>query len=120
MDRLPAAGTTLGAVMAGLPEGVQVAGVRKEHHNRLPDPSIELEPGDALLVASDRTEGIEATVAALGRLEPGRIAGDRGRPFLSALPRLQGRSDGQAARRSAGTARRARPLTCTCGATTWT
>jgi putative transport protein len=77
IERLPAAGTTLASVMAALPEGVQVSGVRKEHHNRLPDPSIELEPGDALLVASDHAAGLEATVAALGRLEPGRIAKDR-------------------------------------------
>jgi putative transport protein len=77
IERLPTAGTTLGAVMATLPQGVQVAGVRKEHHNRFPDPSIELEPGDALLVASDRAAGIEETVASLGRLEPGRLAKDR-------------------------------------------
>src|SRR5918995_4227 len=77
IERLPAAGTTLGAVMATLPQGVQVAGVRKEHHNRFPDPSIELEPGDALLVAADRAAGIEETVASLGRLEPGRLAKDR-------------------------------------------
>ncbi|WP_431267677.1 radical SAM protein [Dankookia sp. P2] len=38
IERLPDAGATLGAVMATLPEGVQVAGVRQEHHNRLPDP----------------------------------------------------------------------------------
>src|SRR5215218_8838412 len=42
IERLPAAGATLGAVMATLPEGVQVAGVRQEHHNRLPDPEVEL------------------------------------------------------------------------------
>ena len=38
IERLPDGGATLGAVMAMLPEGVQVASVRQEHHNRLPDP----------------------------------------------------------------------------------
>jgi putative transport protein len=77
VERLPAGATTLGAVMATLPEGVQVASVRKEHHNRLPDASLELAVGDALLIASDRAAGIQEAAAALGRLEPGRIARDR-------------------------------------------
>ena len=38
MDRLPEDGTTLGELMDSLPQGVQVAGVRQEHRNRLPDP----------------------------------------------------------------------------------
>src|SRR6476661_424819 len=78
IERLPAAGATLGAVMATLPEGVQVAGVRQEHHNRLPDPEIELKLGDALLVAADRATAVDEVAAALGRIEPGRIGKDRG------------------------------------------
>jgi len=77
VENLPPAGTTLGAVMSMLPEGVQVAGVRQEHHNRLPDPEMELQPGDALLVAADRATAVDEVAAALGHLEPGRIAGDR-------------------------------------------
>jgi putative transport protein len=77
IEHLPAGSTTLGAVMANLPEGVQIASVRKAHHNLLPDPAMELEPGDALLVASDQMADIEATVAALGRFDPGRIGRDR-------------------------------------------
>jgi putative transport protein len=78
IERLPAAGATLGAVMATLPEGVQVAGVRQEHHNRLPDPEIELKLGDALLVAADRATAVDEVAAALGRVEPGRLGKDRG------------------------------------------
>src|SRR3954467_7371733 len=78
IERLPTAGATLGAVMATLPEGVQVAGVRQEHHNRLPDPEVELHLGDALLVAADRATALDEVAATLGRIEPGRIAKDRG------------------------------------------
>jgi len=78
IERLPEAGATLGAVMATLPEGVQVAGVRQEHHNRLPDPEIELKLGDALLVAADRATAVDEVAAALGRVEPGRLGKDRG------------------------------------------
>ena len=78
IERLPAAGATLGAVMATLPEGVQVAGVRQEHHNRLPDPEIELHLGDALLIAADRATAVDEVAAALGRVEPGRLGKDRG------------------------------------------
>src|SRR5829696_3075737 len=46
VERLPEGGTTLGAVTATLPDGVQVAGVRQDHRNRLPDPALELRPGD--------------------------------------------------------------------------
>ena len=92
IERLPAGGATLGAVMATLPEGVQVAGVRQEHHNRLPDPEIELQLGDALLIAADRATAVDEVAAALGRIEPGRIAQGPRRPFLSAVLRLQGRA----------------------------
>ena len=78
IERLPEAGATLGAVMATLPEGVQVAGVRQEHHNRLPDPGIELHLGNALLIAADRATAVDEVAAALGRVEPGRLGKDRG------------------------------------------
>src|SRR6478736_6452465 len=95
IERLPAAGATLGAVMATLPEGVQVAGVRQAHQNRLPDPEIELHPGDALLVAADRAAAVDEVVAALGRIEPGRIAKDRGdltyQRFFVSKPGLTGK-----------------------------
>ncbi len=77
IERLPAGGSTLGDIMAILPEGVQVASVRQESRNRLPDPDIELTIGDAVLIAADRATAIADAVEALGRLEPGRIAKDR-------------------------------------------
>jgi putative transport protein len=95
IERLPAAGATLGAVMATLPEGVQVAGIRQEHHNRLPDPEVELHPGDALLVAADRATAVDEVASALGRIEPGRIAKDRGdlsyQRFFVSKPGLTGK-----------------------------
>ena len=78
IERLPAAGTRLGNLIETLPKGVQVAGVRQEHRNILPDPALELEPGDALLVAAEKAEMVDEVAAALGRVEPGRIAKDRG------------------------------------------
>lgn len=95
IERLPAGGATLGALMATLPEGVQVAGVRQDHQNRLPDPEVELRPGDALLVAADSAAAVDAVAAALGHIEPGRIARDRGdlayQRFFVSKPGLTGK-----------------------------
>ena len=77
IERLPEGGGDLGKLMELLPAGVQVSSVRQEHHNRLPDPAIQLQPGDGLLVAADTAAAIEETAALLGRLDPGRIAKDR-------------------------------------------
>ena len=77
IERLPAGGSTLADVMAILPEGVQVASVRQDSRNRLPDPEIQLNIGDAVLIAADRAAAIGETAGILGRLEPGRIAKDR-------------------------------------------
>jgi putative transport protein len=77
LERLPAAGDTLGDVIKSLPDGVQISGVRQEHRNLLPDADIRLKPGDALLIVADEEAAIAKTAAALGRLEPGRIARDR-------------------------------------------
>ena len=77
IDRLPAEVRTLGDLLAMLPAGVQVSGVRQAHHNRLPDQEIVINPGDGLLIAADRQAAIAETVAVLGRLDPNRIAKDR-------------------------------------------
>ncbi|WHQ70147.1 aspartate:alanine exchanger family transporter [Methylorubrum extorquens] len=77
LERLPSSGATLGAVMATLPAGVQIAGVRQEHHNRLPDPDLELHAGDALLIAADRAAALDQVATALGHIEQGRLAKDR-------------------------------------------
>src|SRR3954453_136782 len=77
MDRLPEDGTTLRELMATLPQGVQVAGVRQDDRNRLPDPEVELQRGDGLLVAADTAAAVEQTATLLGQLDPGAIASDR-------------------------------------------
>jgi putative transport protein len=77
IERLPAGANTLGDVIKLLPAGVQVSSVRQQHHNRLPEESMLLAAGDALLIAVDRQEAVAETVAVLGRLDPGRIAKDR-------------------------------------------
>ncbi|MBX9749302.1 MAG: hypothetical protein K5Q68_06775 [Roseococcus sp.] len=77
IERLPEGGGSLGRLMALLPEGVQVATVRQDHRNRLPDPSLELQVGDALMIAADSAAAIEEAAGLLGRLDPGRIAKDR-------------------------------------------
>ena len=77
IERLPEGGGVLGKLMELLPSGVQVSSVRQEHHNRLPDPAIQLQRGDGLLIAAETAAAIEETAALLGRLDPGRIARDR-------------------------------------------
>ena len=77
IERLPEGGGDLGKLMELLPAGVQVSSVRQEHHNRLPDPAIQLQRGDGLLIAAETAAAIEETAALLGRLDPGRIARDR-------------------------------------------
>lgn len=77
IDRLPEGVSTLGEMLAVLPPGVQVSGVRQDHHNALPDDSIVLHVGDGLLIVADRPEGIGETAAVLGRLDPNRLGKDR-------------------------------------------
>jgi putative transport protein len=77
IEHLPAGAVTLGDVTRLLPAGVQVSSVRQDHHNRLPDANIVLRIGDGLLIVADRPAAISETVAALGRLEPGRVGKDR-------------------------------------------
>ena len=60
IERLPDGDSDARAILPRtLPEGVQVASVRQEHHNRLPDPAMELHPGDALLIAADRAGAVD-------------------------------------------------------------
>ena len=121
IERLPAAGATLGAVLwRTLPEGVQVASVRQEHHNRLPDPAIELHLGDALLsspIARQRWT----------RWRPRSAGSSRGgSPRTAATSPISGSSSprpgltGQAAGRTADAGGHADPVSCMSAATTWT
>src|SRR6516225_994599 len=60
-----------------LPSGVQVTMVRKKGQNVIPAANLLLEPGDGLLVISDRQDAISDAAARLGKLDPGRIVKDR-------------------------------------------
>jgi putative transport protein len=51
--------------------------VRKKSQNVVPWSDLLLEPGDGLLVISERQEAISDAAARLGRLDPGRIVKDR-------------------------------------------
>lgn len=96
LETLPAGVVTVGDLGALLPAGTQIAGVRQDHHNKLPDPGIALGIGDGLLIASDWQESLSEAVAVLGRLDTGRIASDRSdlsyqryfvsRPALAGVP----------------------------------
>lgn len=77
IEKLPGEGTTLEQVMALLPAAVQVSSVRQDSRNRLPEPSIVLQPGDGLMVVAETAAAVQETAALLGRLDPGRIAKDR-------------------------------------------
>ena len=74
---LPEGGTTLRDLIALLPAGTQVTGLRQEHRNILPDLDIALRQGDAVMLVADTETAIEEATAKLGHLEPGRIAKDR-------------------------------------------
>lgn len=77
IEHLPPERTTLGDLVRSLPEGVEVSSIRQQRRNWLPDPEVVLHIGDALLIVADREAAITEAAAALGRLEPGRIAKDR-------------------------------------------
>jgi putative transport protein len=77
IERLPDSGATIAAVLAIMPEGVQIASVRQQHRNLLPNPDLRLRSGDGLLIAADDAASLQRAVELLGRLSPGRIAGDR-------------------------------------------
>jgi putative transport protein len=76
IERLPDSGATIAAILATMPEGVQIASVRQQQRNLLPDPDLRLRSGDGLLIAADDAASLQRVVELLGRLSPGRIAGD--------------------------------------------
>ena len=71
------AGRRLGDLIAEAPSGLQVSMVRKGEHNIVPNDDTILSAGDAVLVVAEDNEAIAKAAARLGRLEPGRLAGDR-------------------------------------------
>jgi putative transport protein len=70
-------GGTVAEVMAGLPPGVDVVAIRQGHTNKLPDPQTRLAEGDGLLLFG-HPDALERARLALGRVDPGRLARDRG------------------------------------------
>ena len=71
------AGRTLDDVSNDLPTGVQVTMVRKGDQSFVPAGDMVLASGDGLLIVADDKQAVEAVAATLGRLEPGRMVGDR-------------------------------------------
>ena len=71
-------GQTLEDLTKELPSGVQVTMVRKGGQNIVPAADIGLLPGDAVLVIAEREDAIAEAASRLGKLEPGRLAADRG------------------------------------------
>jgi putative transport protein len=76
IDRAEAIGQTLDQVARTLPEGVQVAGLRRDHVNLLPEPTLVLAEDDALLLVG-RPAAVDSAIAQLGHADPQRLAKDR-------------------------------------------
>ena len=76
LDKALAVGKTLAAVEALLPAGVQVAGLRRNHANMMPEPGVVLARGDALFLIGTPAAVTEATER-LGHNDPLRMLGDR-------------------------------------------
>src|SRR5215210_73951 len=71
------AGRPLADLLPNLPASLQVTMVRKDGRNFVPANDTILATGDAILVVAETNEAIATAAAHLGRLEPGRLAGDR-------------------------------------------
>lgn len=71
------AGKRLDELMTKVLSSVQVTMVRKDGRNLVPEADTVLSAGDAILVIAEQNEEIAKAAAALGKLEPGRLAGDR-------------------------------------------
>src|SRR4029077_2020605 len=71
------AGRRLGELMQNALSGLQVTMVRKGERNIVPDDDTVLTVGDAILVVAEDNAAIATAAAQLGKLEPGRLAGDR-------------------------------------------
>ena len=70
-------GATVAEIMAGLPPGVDLVAIRQGHTNKLPDPQARLAAGDCVLLFG-RPDALEQARLALGHVDVGRIAKDRG------------------------------------------
>lgn len=72
-----AIGHALGDLTARLPDGVQILAVHSGGQNRLPDPTLVIASGDALLLGSHEQSSLDAARRMLGEHAPGRIVADR-------------------------------------------
>lgn len=70
-------GRRLGELAPALPADVQVAAVRRDHHNRPSSPGTVLAANDVLLVAAPTRAALDRVCELLGEAAPGRIAHDR-------------------------------------------
>jgi len=68
---------TVSELIATLPPGVELIAIRQGGENRLPDPQVRVTAGDGVLLYGE-PEALEKARLALGRVDPGRIAKDRG------------------------------------------
>ncbi len=87
-------GRSLGEVMSGLPEGVQVLLVRAGEENRHPDPGLILSADDVLFLGASDKASLDTARQKIGEKATGRLIGDRSRidyvrVFVS-NPRLAG------------------------------
>ena len=91
-------GASVAEIMAQLPPGVDLVAVRHGGENRLPDAHVRIGTGDAVLLYGP-PEALEQARLALGRVDAGRMAKDRGAldiaRFFVSRPSLVGTALGQ-------------------------
>jgi putative transport protein len=68
---------TVAELIAMLPNGVELIAIRQGGENRLPDPQARVAADDGVLLYGE-PDALEKARLALGRVDPGRIAKDRG------------------------------------------
>ena len=68
---------TVSELIATLPPGVELIAIRQGGENMLPEPQALVAAGDGVLLYGE-PEALEKARIALGRVDPGRIARDRG------------------------------------------
>lgn len=70
-------GKTVGELMKGLPEDVQIIARRRQHHNEPATPDVVLAEHDVLLMVGPNREALDLAGKTLGKAEPGRMVKDR-------------------------------------------
>jgi putative transport protein len=70
-------GRPLAGLMALLPDGVQIAAVRREDRNRPASPDLVLARDDVLLAVAPTRAALDQVRAVIGEAAPGRLTGDR-------------------------------------------